>query len=626
MHGDDGDDLIDLEPRRGLGQDRGRRRQRHRAGQRRRRPASTSSSPANGPARHRDARQRARRSSSTSARPRRSTSTPTRGDDTRRRQRRPRRADQGRRRPRRRQRLDPRPQRLGADVIDGGAGTDTRAGRRDRPGHQRRDDRRRRRRRPRSRRSTFASKKLKVKGGKATAQGHLPGGRVRLQRQGRDPRQARRSSARSRSSSSAGRPRPTRSQLKRKTRIALAKDDGQEAGRDGQGHAPRTPPATPAKATKKLKPRSALSRSRRAASRTPGSARASWSSVSRSAGLRSAAAGCSHGTSRRSPRHEQRAVHLGDLPPGREVRQRVAADRDDHARPDQRQLLLQPRQVVRDLVGLRVAVARRPRLDDVGDEHVVAREAGLGQQLVEQLARSGRRTAAPARPRCAPGASPTSITSAVGLPSPGTMLVAFSQIAKPQPRVGTYLLVQGVQRQGKAHARRHATRLRRAARRAGFPETIPVPPGSQPEGIASGKGTTLYVGSRVERLGLPRRRAHRRGRGARARPGRARGATGSSARAASSTSPAARPASATSTTPAPARTSTRVDFDGDVRQRRDRHARGGVLHRLPASRSSTSTRAAAARASRTRCRSPATSSTPRASTRTGSRRRRTARR
>jgi sugar lactone lactonase YvrE len=31
-----------------------------------------------------------------------------------------------------------------------------------------------------------------------------------------------------------------------------------------------------------------------------------------------------------------------------------------------------------------------------------------------------------------------------------------------------------------------------------FPETFPVPPGSQPEGIASGKGTTLYVGSRAD--------------------------------------------------------------------------------------------------------------------------------
>jgi DNA-binding beta-propeller fold protein YncE len=31
-----------------------------------------------------------------------------------------------------------------------------------------------------------------------------------------------------------------------------------------------------------------------------------------------------------------------------------------------------------------------------------------------------------------------------------------------------------------------------------FPETFPVPTGSMPEGIASGKGTTLYVGSRAD--------------------------------------------------------------------------------------------------------------------------------
>jgi sugar lactone lactonase YvrE len=44
-----------------------------------------------------------------------------------------------------------------------------------------------------------------------------------------------------------------------------------------------------------------------------------------------------------------------------------------------------------------------------------------------------------------------------------------------------------------------ATLLATAALAAApFPETFPVPPGSQPEGIASGKGTTLYVGSRAD--------------------------------------------------------------------------------------------------------------------------------
>jgi hypothetical protein len=39
-----------------------------------------------------------------------------------------------------------------------------------------------------------------------------------------------------------------------------------------------------------------------------------------------------------------------------------------------------------DLVGLRVAVARRPRLEHVRDEDVLARQADLLEQLVEQLA------------------------------------------------------------------------------------------------------------------------------------------------------------------------------------------------------------------------------------------------
>ena len=44
-----------------------------------------------------------------------------------------------------------------------------------------------------------------------------------------------------------------------------------------------------------------------------------------------------------------------------------------------------------------------------------------------------------------------------------------------------------------------ATLLASAALAAApFPETIPVPAGSQPEGVASGKGTTLYAGSRLD--------------------------------------------------------------------------------------------------------------------------------
>jgi sugar lactone lactonase YvrE len=54
---------------------------------------------------------------------------------------------------------------------------------------------------------------------------------------------------------------------------------------------------------------------------------------------------------------------------------------------------------------------------------------------------------------------------------------------------------------------------------APFPQTFPVPPGSQPEGIASGKGTTLYVGSRAN--GSVYRADARTGRGAVLVPGQA---------------------------------------------------------------------------------------------------------
>lgn len=64
-----------------------------------------------------------------------------------------------------------------------------------------------------------------------------------------------------------------------------------------------------------------------------------------------------------------------------------------------------------------------------------------------------------------------------------------------------------------------ATLLASAALAAApFPETFPVPPGSQPEGIASGKGTTLYVGSRAN--GSVYRADARTGRGAVLVPGR----------------------------------------------------------------------------------------------------------
>src|SRR4051812_38244796 len=96
----------------------------------------------------------------------------------------------------------------------------------------------------------------------------------------------------------------------------------------------------------------------------------------------------------------------------------------------------------------------------------------------------------------APGASPTSITSATGLPSPGTMCVAFSQISKPQPECLRIVSCRASNDRGRFML---ATLLATTALLGGaqFPETFPVPPGSQPEGIASAGAKTLYVSSRA---------------------------------------------------------------------------------------------------------------------------------
>ena len=248
----------------------------------------------------------------------------------------------------------------------------------------------------------------------------------------------------------------------------------------------------------------------------PGSARASWNSVSRRPWLRSAAAGCSHGTSRRSPATMSVAVDLGDLPARREVRERVAADRDDHARRDQRELLLQPRQVVGDLVGLRVAVARRPRLDDVGDEDVVARPAPPRRAARRAACPSGRRTGGPACPRSRPAPRRRASRPPSGSPLPARCWWRTrrsrnrSRSGYVSPRAGRPTTRGGL------HARRHATRFRRA-RRGAVPGDDPRPAGIAARGRREREGDHALRRLAARRLRLPRRRAHRQGRGARSR-------------------------------------------------------------------------------------------------------------
>ena len=62
---------------------------------------------------------------------------------------------------------------------------------------------------------------------------------------------------------------------------------------------------------------------------------------------------------------------------------------------DELELPIEPRRARVDLVGLRVAVARRPALHHVGDVHVGAGQVDSFDELCQQLARRGRRMARP---------------------------------------------------------------------------------------------------------------------------------------------------------------------------------------------------------------------------------------
>ena len=57
------------------------------------------------------------------------------------------------------------------------------------------------------------------------------------------------------------------------------------------------------------------------------------------------------------------------------------AEGDDHLGPDQRHLAHQVRAAGRNFLGERVAVARWPVLQDVGDEHLVAPQVNRREDL-----------------------------------------------------------------------------------------------------------------------------------------------------------------------------------------------------------------------------------------------------
>src|SRR4029079_4514847 len=71
----------------------------------------------------------------------------------------------------------------------------------------------------------------------------------------------------------------------------------------------------------------------------------------------------------------------------RELLRRVVAERRDNLRPDQLDLLEEPRLALLLLVRQRVAVARRTALQRVRDVDVGTRQADSGEQLVQEFAR-----------------------------------------------------------------------------------------------------------------------------------------------------------------------------------------------------------------------------------------------
>ena len=132
------------------------------------------------------------------------------------------------------------------------------------------------------------------------------------------------------------------------------------------------------------------------------------------------------GGARRRVDRADGAVGLRDPLAGHEPAQRVPAERDDQGRVEDLELALEVRRAGRDLVGLRVAVVRRPALDDVRDEDLVALPARASRGTSSRRSPARPTNGRPSRSSWNPGPSPTNTTSVSGLPSPGTALVRVS--------------------------------------------------------------------------------------------------------------------------------------------------------------------------------------------------------
>ena len=156
------------------------------------------------------------------------------------------------------------------------------------------------------------------------------------------------------------------------------------------------------------------------------------------AGWRSRKAGCSVGSAltgmaARRRRAAPLSAHPGDadrLVQNSALRRHVAQRHEQLGR-HQLDLADQERQAERHFVRRRRAVARRPPRHGIGDVDLGAVEPDGGEHAVEQLPGRARRRACPAGPPRVPGASPTSMISASGLPSAKTSWVARARSGDP---------------------------------------------------------------------------------------------------------------------------------------------------------------------------------------------------
>ena len=145
--------------------------------------------------------------------------------------------------------------------------------------------------------------------------------------------------------------------------------------------------------------------------------------VSRSEAWCSAAAGWYIGKTCWPRDRRSAPMHLADARAGQVALQRVTAEGHDHRRVEGRLLAIEVAGAGRDLLRLRVAVARRPALHDVGDEHVATLPSRSCAAARRAAARPARRTGARWRPRGRRGPRPPAARRSAELPSPATAWV-----------------------------------------------------------------------------------------------------------------------------------------------------------------------------------------------------------